>query len=153
LGNKGVVRLGVIETMRGNDDDSPGSCDDDATGEDVLLIGTGEWYCSIDEYSRRCDPQGAKGSGGVATRGGSRGGGSGGVGMNGGANGDGSVRGGGAMTGVGVDSIGMVVVNPPAEGVGVGMKMGDGDLFLVVLLRFWRSVRSPSRNFWSFKTW
>jgi len=94
LGNKGVVRLGVIETMRGNDDGSPGSSDDDATGEGVLLIGTGEWYCSIDEYSRRCDPQGAKGSGGVATRGGSRGGRPGGVGMDGGANGDGSTRGG-----------------------------------------------------------
>jgi len=94
LGNKGVVRLGVIETMRGNDDDSPGSCDDNGTGEGVLLIGTGEWYCSIDEYSRRCDPQGAKGSGGVATRSGSRDGRPGGVGMNGGANGDGSTRGG-----------------------------------------------------------
>ena len=42
LDNKGVVQLGVIETMRGNDDDgSAGSCDDDATGEGVLLIGTG----------------------------------------------------------------------------------------------------------------
>jgi len=38
----------------------------------------------MDEYSRRCDPQGARGSGGVATQGGSRGGGPGGVGMNGG---------------------------------------------------------------------
>jgi len=93
LGNKGVVRLGVIETMRGNDDDSPGSRDDDATGEGVLLIGTSGWYCSIDEYSRRCDPQGAKGSGGVATRGGSRDGRPGGVGMNGGATGDGFTRG------------------------------------------------------------
>jgi len=43
---------------------------------------------------------------------------------------------------------------PPApEGPGLGMKMGDGDLFLVILLRPWRSVRSPSRNFWSFKMW
>ena len=43
LGNKGVVRLSVIETMRGNDDDdSAGGCDDDATGEGVLLIGIGE---------------------------------------------------------------------------------------------------------------
>jgi len=141
LGNKGVVRLGVIETMRGNDDDgSAGSCDDDATGEGVSFIGTGGWYCSMDEYSRRCDPQGARGSGGVAMRGGSRGRGSGGVGMDGGANGDGSTRGGGAMTGVDVDGIGMVVVNPPAEGVGRGMKMGDGDLLLIILLRPWRSV-------------
>ena len=42
LGNKGVVRLGVIETMRGNDDDDAArSCDDDATGDGVLLLGTG----------------------------------------------------------------------------------------------------------------
>jgi len=92
--------------MRGNDDDSPGSRDVDAIGEGVLLIGTGGWYCSIDEYSRRCDPQGCKGSGGVATRGGSRGGGPGGVGMNGGANGDGSTRGSdGTMVGADVDGI------------------------------------------------
>jgi len=136
LGNKGVVRLGVIETMRGNDDDgSAGSCDDDATGEGVSLIGTGGWYCSIDEYSRRCDPQGTRGSGGVATRGGSRGGGPGGVGMNGGVNGDGSTRGGGgAVTGADVGGIEMIAVGLPAEGVGVGMKIGDGDLFLVILL-------------------
>ena len=152
MGSKGVVRLGVIETMRGNDDDSPGSCDDEATGEGVLLIGTGEWYCSIDEYSRRYDPQGARGSGGIATQGGSRGSGPGGVGMNGGANGDGSARGGSAMTGVDVGGIEMIA-DPPAEGVGAGMKTGDGDLFLIILLRPWRSVRSPSRNFWSFRTW
>ena len=75
--------------------------------------------------------------------------------MNRGANGDGSIRGGsgaaigtdgGAVTGAGVGGIGMIVVNPPAEGVGVGMKMGDDDLFLVILLRPWRSVRSPSRK-------
>jgi len=81
-------------------------------------------------------------------QGGSRGGGPGGVEMNGGANGDGSTRsGGGAVTGADVGSIGMIAVNPPAEGVGGGMKMGDGDLFLVILFRPWRSVRSPSRNF------
>jgi len=156
LGNKGVVRLGVIETMRGNDDDgSTGSCDDDATGEGVSLIGTDGWYCSMDEYSRRCDPQGVRGSGGVATRCGSRGGGSRGLGTNGGANGDGSTRGGGggAMTGADVNGIGIVMVDPPVEEVGGGMKVGDDDLFLVILLRPWRSVRSPSRNFWSFKTW
>jgi len=108
----------------------------------------------MDEYSRRCDPQGARGSGGVATRSGSRGGGPGGVGTNGGANGDGSIRGGGGtVTGTDVDGIGMIAVNPPAEGVGAGMKMGDGDLFLIILFRLWRSVRSPSRNFWSFRTW
>jgi len=147
LGNKGVVRLGVIETMGGNDDDgSTGSCDDNTTGEGVSLIGTGGWYCSMDEYSRRCDPQGAKGSGGVATRGGSRGSGSGGVGMTGGANGDGSARGGGAITGINVGGFG-AIANPPAEGVGAGMKTGNGNLFLIILLRPWRSVRSPSRNF------
>ena len=125
MGNKGVVRLGVIETMRGNDDDgSAGSCDDDVIGE------------------------------GVAIRSGSRSGGPGGIGMNGGANGDGSTRGGGgAVTGADVDGIETTVVDPPTEGVGTGMKMGDDDLFLVILLRAWRSVRSPSRNFWSFRTW
>jgi len=148
LGNKGVVRLGVIETIRGNDDDgSAGSCDDDVTGEGVSLIGTSGWYCSIDEYSCRCDLQGTRGSGGVVTRGGSRGGGPGGVGMNRGANGDGFTRGGGGtMTGTDVDGIGMMVVDPSTEGVGMGMKMGDGDLFLVLLLRPWRSVQSPSRK-------
>jgi len=61
--------------------------------------------------------------------------------MNGGANGDGSTRGGGGtMTGADVDGFEMMVVDPPAEGMGVGMKMGDGDLFLVILLRPWRSV-------------
>ena len=40
----------------------------------------------------------------------------------------------------GADVGGMVTVDPPAEGVGVGMKMGDGDLFLVILFRPWRSV-------------
>jgi len=131
LGNKGVVRLGVIETMRGNDDDgSAGSCDDDATGEGVSLIGTGGWYCSIDEYSRRCNPQGARGSGGVATRGGSRGGGPGGVGMTGGANGDGSTRGG----------VGVVAMGPPIDGVGGDMKTGDNNLSLAILFRLWRSV-------------
>ena len=148
LGNKGVVQLGVIEMIRGDDDDgAAGSCDDDATGVGVSLIGTGGWYCSIDEYSRRCDPQGARGSGGIATQGGFRGGGSGGVGMNGGANGDGSTRGGGGtMTGADVDGIGITMVGPPAEGMGGGMKIGDDNLFLVILLRPWRSVRSPSRK-------
>ena len=78
---------------------------------------------------------------------GSRGGGSRGVGTNGGTNGDGSTRGGssgGAMTGAGVNGLGIVMVDPP---VGGGMKIGDEDLFLVILLRPWRSVRSPSRNF------
>ena len=81
------MRLGVMETMRGN-------CDDNATGDGVLPIGTGGWYSSIDEYSLRCDPQGTRGSGGVVTRGGSIGGGLRGLGMNGGTNGDGSTRGG-----------------------------------------------------------
>jgi len=57
----------------------------------------------MDEYFRRCDPQGTRGSGGVAARGGLRSGGPGGVGINGGANGDGSTRGGsGAVTGTDV---------------------------------------------------
>ena len=64
-------------------------------------------YCSIDKYSRRCDPQGTKGSGGVSTRGGSTGGGLGGVGINGGAKGDGSTKGGdGILGGNGMTSLG-----------------------------------------------
>ena len=69
-------------------------------GSGVSFIGTGGSYCSIDEYSLRCDPHGTRGSGGVTTRGGCSGGGLEGVGMNGGANGDGSTRGGGAVTGI-----------------------------------------------------
>jgi len=45
------------------------------TGSGVSSIGAGGSYCSIDEYSCQCDPQGTKGSGGDATRGGSTGGG------------------------------------------------------------------------------
>ena len=37
------------------------------TGSGVSSIGTGGSYCSMDEYSHRCDPQGTKGSGGVTT--------------------------------------------------------------------------------------
>jgi len=69
-------------------------------GSGVSSIGTGGSYCSIDEYSLRCDPHGARGSGGDTTRGGCSGGGLEGVGINGGANGDGSTRGGGAVTGI-----------------------------------------------------
>ena len=83
-------------------------------GSGVSFIGTGGSYCSIDEYWRRCDPQGTKGSGGDATWGGSTGR-LGGVGMNGGANGDGFTRGGdgtlgttggNAMTSLGSDDDG-----------------------------------------------
>jgi len=45
------------------------------TGLGVSFIGTGGLYCSIDEYSRRCDPQGTRGSGGEVTQGISTGGG------------------------------------------------------------------------------
>jgi len=162
LGNKGVVRPGVIDTMSG-------SCDEDATGGNgcgvilgkggmshgsgirsseegsiLFLLGGngissgvgdlfhgagitgvtslcggdgvsdggsgtsvgssmtmgGGSYCSIDEYSLRCDPHGTRGSGGDITRGGCSGGGLGGVGMNGGANGDGSTRGGVTVFGI-----------------------------------------------------
>jgi len=61
-------------------------------GSGVSSIGTGGSYCSIDEYSLRCDPHGTRGSGGDVTRGGCSGGEL--VGMNGGVNGDGSIRGG-----------------------------------------------------------
>ena len=68
--------------------------------------------------------------------------------MNGGANSDGSTRGGGGMITEtdGGASRAMFVVLPPAKGPGLGMKMGDDDLFLVILLCPWRSVRSPSRK-------
>jgi len=69
-------------------------------GSGVSSIGTGGSYCSIDEYSLRCDPHGTKGSGGDATRCGCSDGGLGGVGMNGGANGDGSTRGGVVVFGI-----------------------------------------------------
>jgi len=77
-------------------------------GSGVSSIGTGGSYCSIDEYSLRCDPHGTRGSGGVITRGGWSGGGLGGVGMNGGANGDGSTRGG--VIGLGITGGSDVVI-------------------------------------------
>ena len=40
-------------------------------GSGISSIGTGSSYCSIDEYSCRCDPQGTRGSGGDVTWGGS----------------------------------------------------------------------------------
>jgi len=89
------------------------------------------------------------------TRGGPRGSGPGGAGTNGGANGDGSTRGGGgAKTEAdGGTSRVMFVLPLSVERPGPGMKMGDDDLFLVIFLHPWRSVQSPSRNFWSFKMW
>jgi len=53
----------------------------------------------MDEYCRRCVPQGTKGSGGVSARDGSMGGGLGGVGTKGGTNGDGSMSGGNGTLG------------------------------------------------------
>jgi len=44
-------------------------------GSGVSSIGTGGSYCSIDEYSHQCDPQGTKGSGGDVIQDGSTGGG------------------------------------------------------------------------------
>jgi len=40
------------------------------------------------------------------------------------------------------------VVGPPVppEGPGLGMNMGDSDLLLIVRLRPWSRVCSPSRN-------
>jgi len=58
--------------------------------------------------------------------------------------------GGGAVTGADDGGSGMLTVvdGPPVppEGPGLGMNMGDDDLFLIVLLRPLRRVRSPSRN-------
>jgi len=64
-----------------------------------MIMGGGS-YCSMDEYCLRCNPQGARGSGGVATRGGSGCGRLGSVGMKGGANGDGSTSGGDGTLGI-----------------------------------------------------
>jgi len=113
-------------------------------GSGVSSIGTGGSYCSIDEYSLRCDPHGTRGSGGDVARNGCSGGGLGGVGMNGGANSDGSTRGGVVGFGIiggndmvidgGDFGIRMVMDPPPApEGPGLGMNMGDGDLLLLVV--------------------
>jgi len=67
--------------------------------------------------------------------------------MNGGANGDGFTRGSGAIAGTDGGTSGILtIVDVPPEEPGRGMKTGGGDLFLVILLRPWRSVRSPSRN-------
>ena len=44
LGNKGVVRLGVIETMRGNcggDSTGGGNCNEDVTGGDGFKVSLG----------------------------------------------------------------------------------------------------------------
>ena len=116
------------------------------------IMGGGS-YCSMDEYSLRCDPQGTNGSGGVATWGSSTGSGLGGMGMNEGANGDGFTRGGDCalcimggsdMTSLDGDDdgvFGMVMDVPPTpEESGLGMNTGDGDLLLMALLRLLRRL-------------
>jgi len=146
-----------------------------------MIIGGG-LYCSMDEYSRRCNPQGMRGSGGVATRGGFTDSGLRGEGTE--TKGDRSMRGGdgslgttsgsgmtslgkdedgwiwgkmtglgpvgnsGLMTGADGGASGIVTVGPPdpPEELGPGIKMGDGDLLLIVLLWLLRRVRSPSRK-------
>ena len=95
---QGAGMIGVV-SLCGGDGVSDGG-KNTWVGSGVSSIGTGGSYCSIDEYSLRCDPHGTRGSGGDTTCGGCSGGGLRGVGMNGGANGDGSTRGGGAMTGI-----------------------------------------------------
>jgi len=72
--------------------------------------------------------------------------------MNGGANGDGFTSG-GPIVGADSGAFGIIAVDPPSEGPGAGIKTGDGNLLLVILLRPWRNVRSPLRNVWSFKMW
>ena len=68
--------------------------------------------------------------------------------MNGRMTGIGLTGGGGAITGADDSGSGITTVGPPAppEGPGLGMNMGEGNLLLIVLLRFLRRVRSPSRN-------
>jgi len=115
-------------------------------GSGVSSIRTGGSYCSIDEYSCRCDPQGTKGSGGEVIWDGSIGSGLGGIGM--GANGNGFMRGGkltgtstgmtgggGAVTGTDDGASGMMVSpSPVPNGLGLGMNIGVGDLLLNILL-------------------
>jgi len=146
-------------------------------GLGVSSIGTSGSYCSIDEYCRRCDPQGTKGSSGDATQGGSTGGGLGGMGMvtkddsstSGGlggigmeTNGDGFTKGGkssgtgatwggGVVTGTDDSGSGMTTVDPPAPPEGLGLSMNIGVLLLSILLRFLRSVWGSLRNVWSFR--
>jgi len=101
----------------------------------------------MDEYCRWCIPQGTKGSGGDVTRGDtSTGGGLGGTGAGinrGGSKigGDGTLGttgGAGIVTGADSGASGMMIVGPLVppvpEGPRLGMKMGDGNLFLIVLL-------------------
>ena len=60
----------------------------------------------------------------------------------------------GAMAGADGGAFGIATDVPPApEGPGLGMKTGDGDLVPIAFLQPLRSVRSPVRNVWSFKTW
>jgi len=103
---QGAGIIGVV-SLRGGDGVSDGG-KGTWIGSGVSSIGTGGSYCSIDEYSLRCDPHGTRGSGGDTTRGGCSGGGLGGVGMNGGANGDGSTRGG--VIGLGITGVSDVVI-------------------------------------------
>jgi len=160
FGNKGVVRLGVIEMIRGN-------CNGEATGGDVVddrgrgmltgsgvsSIGIGSLYCSIDEYSHRCDPQGTRGSGGDGTLGTTGGNSMTSLGrdddgwMNGQMTGIGPTGGSGAVAGADDGASGMMTDPPPVpKGVGLGTNIGDGDLPLIILLQLLRRVRSPSRN-------
>jgi len=123
------------------------------TGSGVSSIGSSGLYCSIDEYSCQCDPQGTRGSGGNATWGGPASGGLGGMGN--GMNGEGSTSGainagvtGGSGTMIGADDggSGMMMVDPPLSPKEVGLGMNMGDLLLNVLLQFLRSVWSSLRN-------
>jgi len=113
------------------------------TGLGVSSIGTGGLYCSIDEYSWQCNPQGTRGSGGDATWGGSTGGGLGGIGNR--TNGEGSTSG-AINAGIDGGASGMMVIDPPAPPDGIGLGMNTDDLLLIFLLRFLRRVWSPSRN-------
>jgi len=95
-------------------------------GLGVSSIGTSGSYCSIDEYSRRCDPQGTRGSGGDATQGDSTGDG---VGI--GTNGDGSTRGGDGTLGT-TGGSGMTSLGRDNDGwmncqmTGIGLMWGGG---------------------------
>jgi len=100
----GAGIIGVVSLIGGDGISDWGS--GTSTGSSMIMGGGS--YCSIDEYSRRCDPQGTRGNGGISTRGGSMGSGLRGAGS--GANGDGSSKGGdgtlGTTDGSGMTSLG-----------------------------------------------
>ena len=101
------------------------------TGSGDSFIGIGSSYCSIDEYSRQCDPHGTRGSGGDAIQGGSTSGGLGEMGNE--TDGDGSTRGGDGTLGT-TGGNGMTSLGRDDDGwmngwmTGIGLTGGGGEV-------------------------